>query len=134
MGTWKSSHGMYLGGDGCVQFESSTLVITRAGADTLTVEAKDASVSGCGGCRKESGSEGFFESSSTFTIKPMTGTFEGMLWGGPAGFHAKFKFINENEIQTTFPVNKKDITFTRQSQDGSLMPMAPAGDVTMNRD
>ena len=145
VGTWKSSHGMYLGGYGCVQFESSTLVITRAGADTLTVDAKDAHVSGfncCGNCCRncfgchahEKSLEGFFNSSSTFTIKPMTGTFEGMLWGGLAGFHAKFKFINENEIQTTFPVNKKDITFTRQSQDGSLMPMAPAGDVTMNRD
>ena len=130
VGTWKSSHGMFLGGDGCVSFNSSTLVITRAGADTLTVEAKDASMSGCCYC---GGGEGMFESSSTFTIKPMTGTFEGMLWGGLAGFKANFKFINEKEIQTTF-VNKKSMTFTRQSQDGSLMPIAPAGDVTMNRD
>ena len=42
VGTWKTSGSMYLGGDGCSRLDSSTLVITRAGADTLTVEAKDA--------------------------------------------------------------------------------------------
>ena len=64
----------------------------------------------------------------------MTGTFEGMLWGA-VGFHAKFKFINENEIESPQPWGlQRSITYTRQSQDGSLMPMAPAGDVTMNRD
>ena len=130
VGTWKSSHGMFLGGDGCTSLDSSTLVITRSGADTLTVETKDASVSDCCKCGRPL--HRMFESSSTFTIRPMNGTFEGMLWGGPAAFNANFKFINENEIQTTW-VNKS-LTFTRQSQDGSLMPMAPAGDVTMNRD
>ena len=130
VGTWKCSD-MFLGGDGCVSLDSSTLVITRSGADTLTVETKDASVSDCCKCGRPL--HLMFESSSTFTIRPMTGTFEGMLWGGPAAFNANFKFINENEIQTKFPLKKKSLTFTRQSQDGSLMPIARVTAV-MNRD
>ena len=130
VGTWKCS-GFFMGGDGWTRLESHTLVITRAGADTLTVEAKDASISSCCGLCGGRGMEGYFESTSTFTIKPLTGTFEGTLCQGLP--KAEFKFINENEIQTTW-VSQKSLTFTRQSQDGSLMPMAPAGDMTMNRD
>ena len=132
VGTWKCS-GFFIGGDGWTRLESHTLVITRAGADTLTVEAKDASLSGCCGLCGGRGHEGYYESTSTFTIRPMTGTFEGHLFGGPAGFNGQFKFINENEIQTKFPLKKTSLTFTRQSQDGSLMPIA-ATVVTMNRD
>ena len=116
VGTWKSS-GVYIGGDGCERLDSSTLVITRAGADTLTVEAKDASLSGCCGLCGGRGHEGYYESTSTFTIKPLTRTFEGTVCQVLP--HAKFKFIDENEIQSPM-YGGKIITYTRQS----LMPIA----------
>ena len=126
VGTWKCS-GFFMGGDGWTRLESHTLVITRAGADTLTVEAKDASISSCCGLCGGRGMEGYFESTSTFTIKPSTGTFEGTFCQVLP--HTKFKFINANEIQAPM-YGGKIITYTRQS----LMPMAPVGDVAMNRD
>ena len=126
VGTWKGGY-MFLGGDGGTQLDSVTLVITRAGADTLTVEAKDASISSCCGLCGGRGMEGYFESTSTFTIKPSTGTFEGTFCQVLP--HTKFKFINANEIQAPM-YGGKIITYTRQS----LMPMAPVGDVAMNRD
>ena len=141
VGTWKCGRGTW-------KIESITLVITRAGPNTLNVWSKDARLGEdcecCGGCG--GGGEHLLESSSIFTIKPMTGTFEGMLFTDPPGYpgvvryNAQFKFINENEITTMFllpnksPWHRKNfpdersLTFTRQSQDGSIAPVA------MNRD